>query len=284
ELDPDLLEAHSWLAIVDYDIGLMQQAAWHLQRVAELDPHDPRPHRMMAVIHLGFGSHAIAIEDFQESLRRDPNQVDRQEMLVELAQAQLWMRRFADAARTLSQCDETAEVLAMRADGLFGVGRKADARRLAEAALVIEPRQRLALLVLGRLEFDNLRYQQAVELFSRAAEAAPGDYEIHYSYLMALRAAGHTEQVNQELAVVEELRELRERFDELLARATTEPQNANVRYELGVIADRLEMTEVAQSWFKAAVGLDPQHHLARHELNALRFKNNRPHRGGPASP
>lgn len=266
QLNPGLADAHRWLAIGYYDIGLMPEAAVQFQRVAELDPDDPRPHRILADIHMDLGAHAIAVENFQESLRRDPRQVDRQEILVELAQAQLWLKRLDDALQTLSQCDDTAEALAMRADCLYARGDSAEACRLAQRALKTEPDQRLALLVLGRLAFDVREYAQAVDLLSRAVKVAPNDYDLRYSLMTALRAAGRIQQAEEELSAAEKLRELRERFDDLVHQASAAPYDADIRYQLGVLADRLELTRAAGSWFKAAVALDPRHQLALKEL------------------
>jgi tetratricopeptide (TPR) repeat protein len=266
ELDPHLVDAHRWLAIAYYDIGLMAEALRHLRQVAELDPRDPRPHRIMAVIHLDRGSYAIAVEDYEESLRRAPGQPDRQEILTELAQAQLALKRFADAQRTLAGCHESADVLAMQADAFFALGDSAEAKRLAERALETESDQRLALLVLGKLALGEHRSDDAVDLLSKAAQAARSDYDVQYTLLTALRAAGRTQDAEKQLRSVEELRRLREHFDGLLEQAVAEPYNAEIRYQMGVVADRLDMPRVAQSWLKAAIVLNPQHRLAQSEV------------------
>ncbi|HEV3339761.1 MAG TPA: tetratricopeptide repeat protein [Pirellulales bacterium] len=266
ELAPDLVEAHRWLAIAYYDIGLMNEAQHHLQRVSELEPSDPRPHRIMAVIHMDHGSYAVAVEDFEESLRRDPHQTDEQDILTELAQTQFVLKRYEDARRTLSGCQETAEVLAMQSDACFALGDPLQAKVLAQKALRSEPDQRLAFLVLGRVALEERRHDEAVDLLSKGAAAAPSDYDLQYTLLTALRAANRPEEAERQVAVVEELRELRDRFDSLAEKAVDEPYNAEVRYELGMLATRLEMPRIAESWLKAAVALNPNHPLARSEL------------------
>lgn len=95
---------------------------------------------------------------------------------------------------------------------------------------------------------------------------APSDYDLQYTLLTALRAAGRSEDAEKQLAAVEKLRELREDFDSLLAQAIAEPYNAEIRYQLGVLADRLDMPRVAQSWLRAAIVLDPNHRLAQSEV------------------
>jgi tetratricopeptide (TPR) repeat protein len=268
ELDPNLVEAHRWLAIAYYDIGLMTEAQRHLQRVAELKPDDPRPHRIMAVIHMDHGSYALAVEDFEESLRRDPHQPDLQDILVELAQTQFILKRYEDARRTLGGCEETAEVLAMKSDAEFSLGDVAQAKKLSEKALDLELNQRLALLVLGKIALEERRHNDAVDLLARGAAVAPTDYDLQYTLLTALRAANRTDEADNQVVVVEKLRQLRERFDLLTEDAASQPYNADIRYQLGVLANQLDMPRVAESWLKAALVLNPNHPLARSELNS----------------
>lgn len=276
QLDPDLADAHRWLAIAYYDIGLMHEAVRHLQRVAELDPLDPRPHRVMAVIHMDHGGNALAVEDFQESLRRNPKQPDKEQMLLELAQTQVWLRRYRDAARTLGNCAESAEVCAMSAECAAGQGDRAAAQRWAERSLALDARQRLGLLVLSRLAFDDRDYRAAANLLSKAVADAPTDYNLRYSLMLALRAAGDDEGAARESESLEELRQLREEFDHLQTVVSQDPYNADLRYRLGELADRLGSEKMAESWFKAAVALNPQHRLAREELR----KRGSAHLGG----
>lgn len=270
ELDKNLAEAHRWLAISYYDIGLMNEAVLHLNRVAELDPHDPRPHRVIAVIHLDAGSFAIAIEDFRESFRREPNQSDREDMLLELASCQLSVKRHNDALRTLAQCAESAEVLAMRAEAHYALGDKEAALGLADRALTLEADQRLALAVLGKLALDERRFDDAVEALMRAVRAAPSDYDLHYTLVAALRGAGRKEDAEKQLAAAESLRERREEYDDLVSRAAGEPYNADIRYQLAILANQLSLPDLAGIWLKASLLLDPGHALATAELRKHR--------------
>lgn len=265
QLQPNLVEAHRWLAIVYYDLGLMRESVVQLNRVAELDPADPRPHRVMAVIHMDLGSDAIAVEEFEESLRRDPRQSDRQDILIELAQAQLALRRYDAALKTLSACETNAEVLALLADACYALGDTAKAKELAQASHRTDPGQRLALIVLGKAALDERRHDDAIEMLKDGAELAPADYQMQYTLLVALRAAGRTSEAEQQSAKVEALRALRDKFDALLEQAVSDPYNAEIRYQLGVVAGQLEMPRIAESWLKAAVALDANHILARTE-------------------
>lgn len=274
-IDPDCIEAHRWLATAYYDIGLMNEALAHFQRVADLDPSDPRPHRIMGVLRMDHGNPATAADDFEESLRRDPNQVDADQIRLELAQCQERLHRFADAQHTLANCSESAGKLALLASMQHAEGRAEKARRLAEAALELAPEQRLALLVLGKLAFDDLRFGQAVELLSQAAEAAPKDHDIRYTLAIALRAAGRAGDAKRELEAAEDLRRLRERSEDVFRDALANRYNADLRYELGLLAEEVDMFALAESWFHAAVMLAQDHPEARAKLEEYKVRKRR---------
>lgn len=274
-IDADCIEAHRWLATAYYDIGLMNEALSHFQRVADLDPSDPRPHRIMGVLRMDHGNPSSAADDLEESLRRDPHQIDADQIRLELAQCQERLHRFHDAQRTLDACGESAGKLALLASMRHAEGRADEAQRLARAALQLAAEQRLALLVLGKIAFDDRRFADAVEFLSQAAEAAPKDHDIRYTLAIALRAGGQTDDAKRELEAAEALRRLRERSEELFRSALAEPANADLRYELGLLAEEVDMFALAESWFRAAVMLAQDHPKARAKLEEYKVRKRR---------
>jgi tetratricopeptide (TPR) repeat protein len=266
ELDADLVDAYRWMAIAYYDVGLLNEALVYLNRVAELDPQDARPHRLMALIYMERGGEAFAVEDLQESLRRDPNLPERQDVLAELAICQIELNRWDDARQTLAICSETPEVWAMQSVALYSLGQGEEAKRLAQKALDTGVEVPLALSVLGKLAVDERRYDDAIELLTRATEAVPSDYHTQYSLLTALRAAGRKDAAEKQLAVAESLHEVLEKFESLLQKAEADPYDAELRYQLGLLASQLGLPDVMRKWMKAAVILDPNHLPALAEL------------------
>jgi tetratricopeptide (TPR) repeat protein len=267
ELDPDLTDAYRWMAIAYYDVGLLNEALVYLDRVAELDPHDPRPHRLMALIYMERGGEAFAVEDLQEALRRDPNLPEREDALAELALCQIQLNRWEDAQQTLATCSATPEVWAMQAVALYALGEGQEAKRLAQKALdAAGDEVPLALSVLGKLAVDERRYDDAIGLLTRGAEAVPSDYQVQYSLLTALRTAGRSDEAEKQLAAVESLKEATDRFESLLQQAEADPYDAELRYQLGLVAGQLGLPGVMTKWMKAAVILDPNHLPALAEL------------------
>jgi tetratricopeptide (TPR) repeat protein len=269
-IDPDHVDAHRWLAIAYYDIGLMTEALNHFQKVADLEPGDARPHRIMGVVRMDHGNLSAAVSDLEESLRRDPRQPDRQQILLELAQCQERLHRYDDALRTLNECDETAESQALSASIRYAQARPDDAERLAKHALELNSQERLALLVLGKLAIDRRQPKRALLLLDRAAEAAPTDSDVHFSLAVALRASGQVQRAQAEMDMAQNLKGLRERSDKLFQQTIKEPYNAEVRYQLGLLAEQAALGVLAETWFRAAVLLQPDHRPAQAKVEEYR--------------
>jgi tetratricopeptide (TPR) repeat protein len=269
QVDKDEIEAHRWLAVAYYDIGLMTAALTHLQRVADLDPHDARPHRIMGVIHMDHGNPAAAVDDFEESIRREPEQPDRDDILLELAQCQRQLHRYDDARKTLSIVGVSANSLALLADIDYHQGRAEDAKKRAQAALKLAENQRLALLVLGKIAFDERNFADAVKTLTQAGRVAPKDYDIRYALSTSLRVVGRNAEAEAELRAAERLHDLEKRAEDLLQQAIAEPEDADVRYQLGTVAEQLGLDQLAETWFRAATLLAPDSQRARAKLIEL---------------
>ena len=59
--DPTHADAYRGLAAVAYDQGALLRAVTHLEKVAEIDPADGRPHRMIATIYADLDKREEAI-------------------------------------------------------------------------------------------------------------------------------------------------------------------------------------------------------------------------------
>lgn len=267
--NPDELEAHRWLGAAYYDVGRIPQAEAHLLRLAELAPADPRPHRLIGQIRQDAGENESAIESFQESLRRDAHQPDRDAILLELARCQYHLRRYDDAIATLADGPSNPDAWALAAECHQMSDRAAEAQRLLERALAVDPDHELSLFLASTLAKEAGDKERVVELLSRAAAAHPESYQLHFSLSQALRAAGRNDDSQQELAAAEALRSLYERLDGLKTLAVSDTTSAQLRYEIGALSAQLRMFEAAEGWFKAALALDRNHAASRQALDRL---------------
>ncbi len=268
-LDPDATDARRLLAATYYDTGAMDHAVKELETLVRQVPDDSRPHRLLAMIYKDYENYAEAIEEYRISLELDPNQPDRQILLVDLAESLLALRRFQEAAKTLDQCQPSARVFVGKAQCCREEGRRAEAERLAHEALDLEPNGCGVLELLATLADEAQDLESAAEYLSKAVDAHPKDFRLRYKLGQAYQRLGRLDLAEQHLAAMSELRSLRMRFTELHNEAITHPDDTEVRYQLGVVAKQLDMPDIARQWFVVALGMNPEHTAAREALASL---------------
>jgi tetratricopeptide (TPR) repeat protein len=268
-LDPDATDARRFLAATYFDTGAMDDAVKELETIVRQTPDDSRPHRLLALIYKDYENYAEAIEEYQISLELDPNQPDRQSLLVDLAESQLALRRFQEAAKTLDQCQPSARVLTAQAECCREEGHPAQAERLAREALGLESGHSNALQLLATLAKEAGDMESSVEYLTKAVDANPRDFRLRYKLGQAYQQLGRLDLAEKHLAVMGELRSLRRRFTDLHTEAITRPGDVEVRYQLGVVASQLGMPDIARHWFVVVLGMSPDHTGAREALASL---------------
>ena len=266
EADPDAIDAHRLLASACDALGLTDAAAAHLVRVAELDPADPRPLRLLGQMQKDFEDYAGAVESYRESLRRDADPPDRQEILLELADCEIRLRQYEAAMATLAQATPCADRWTVEAECHHGGGRPDDAKRLLAQALRESPANLRGLMLAGTILLEEQNAAAAVEALSRAVLAYPRDYTARFKLGQAYQRAGDARRAEEHMKVAEEIKQVREEFSRLHQKANAEPDNADVRCRLGQLARRLDRPDLARVWFRAALTVNPRHEEARRSL------------------
>lgn len=277
-LSPEDVAARRWLASADYDLGLMPEALTHLRKVAELAPDDPRPDRLAGLIQKDFENYGEAVAPYRESLRRDPNRADADEVRAELAECLIKLLRPDEALEALAPAKDTATVLTLRGEAERAKGDAEASRRLFLRALEQDPNHARALTLLGTTETEAGSTADAIGHLEKAARLEPADFEVRYKLAQALRLAGRAADAEREDRRATELRELRTRFTDLHDRAMKAPTDAQVRCDLGKVALELGRDDLAAMWFEAALAIDGNRNDAREALIAL---GNAAAAGGP---
>ena len=230
-----------------------------LTRVAELDARDPRPHRLMGLMYKDFENYSTAAEHYRESLRRDAAQPDNDQILLELADCEIKLRRYDEALKVLSRSAAGPDRWVREAECQYGAGQMEQAGRLLDQTLQADPAQLAALLLYGTIASEQGDLSTAVEAFTRAVVAWPKDYAAHFKLAQALRRSGNDAEADRHAQIADELKRIREEFSKLHERAAADPDDANIRCRLGVLAGELGRPDLAQVWFRAALAIDPQH-------------------------
>lgn len=257
EQEPDSVDAHRWLAASYYDIGAIPLALHHLQRTAELDPTDPRPHRLLGLMHKDFGQYQEAIPLYEESLRRDADQPSAEEIRYEMAVCQIESRRYGDALATLEKCPDKPEFNVLRAECHRAQGRLAKAKEALERALAQDADHLEGLLLQGTILLEEGEPQQAVAALTHAVEKHPKDYTLHVRLAQAYDRVDETQKAEDERKVAEELLAIRHEFSQLHREAGDRPRDVGVRLRLAALAQQLDRPDLAEVWLRSAAALQP---------------------------
>jgi tetratricopeptide (TPR) repeat protein len=266
--DQGALEARRWLAAACYDLGRTAEADAELKLISEQAPNDPRPDRLRGLIGKDYSEFGAAIDRYRESLRRDPHQPDRGEILAELAESLVNLGRIDEAVETLRECDRTAPVLTLEAECAESQGRIDDALARVQEALTLDPNYLRASLKRGTLLLLSGSTEEAVVVLEDAVRQAPYSSQAHFNLAQAYMRRGDTEKADVQLQLRRETEKDEQRFPELHKVADEQPNDPEVRYELGVLARKLGKPDLAQMWFRSVLAIAPRHALARAALAA----------------
>jgi tetratricopeptide (TPR) repeat protein len=254
--NPDLIEAHRALAAIYVDLEAANVAKDHLLKIAELDQNDPRPFRILGQLRKEYDIFDRAIVCYQESLRRNPNQPDREQVLLELADCLIRVHDFDGAGAALEQGKPSLEHEALMAEYLFSLGRTAEAVKRVDLVLKENPNHVRGLLLRADLHLVEQENDEAAALQRRAAELNPFDYEIHRKYGTTLQRIGDGATAVAELARSDELKQLRGRFAELRDKALQPPYDAQLLRELSAVAEQFGRANSAKTWRQLAQALE----------------------------
>ncbi len=269
ELDENSIAAHRWLAAAYYDIGATGPTIKELAVVSKLEPTDPRPHRLTGLIYKDMESYDAAIVEYREALKRSADFADRNSVLKELAECLVKSGKHDEVDEVLEQCPLDAVTLGFAAESQYARGNSAEALKLVGQALSMSPQDLPALLLKASLLAETGDVDNALVTLNQAVAAYPLDNRVHYQLSQFYFRQGNTEAGDKHAAEATRLRDLRAHFTDLHAQASENLGNAEVRYQLGLTAKQLGLTELAISWLSATLAIDPDHSLATEELRKL---------------
>ncbi|HVX16194.1 MAG TPA: tetratricopeptide repeat protein [Pirellulales bacterium] len=269
QLDPQNVNAYRWLGVAYYELGTVDAAMHYLQEVAKLVPTDPRPHRVMGVIWRDLDEFHNSAEAYRESLERDSTSSLSDEVRFEYAQVLSSSQEHAKALEAIRQLPSTADVLALRATCLYGLGQLDEAARLLDQVIEEQPEHFPALVSRTKIALERSEHDLATKLSRRAGELKPKSPETLNLLIATYLREGNREKAKQ---CEQELLDVSNRLDayhDLVSRASADPSDDDLRFRAGTLAAELGMKEAATWWLRAAVFLDPNNEAARRALDRL---------------
>ncbi len=196
---PDDLTALRLLAGIYYVRRQYEDALTQARKLASIPGGEVEGHRLAGTIFHDTNSPEAAISEFLAVLRETP---DLQKVTPEgrpvfwnyLASDLLALGRASEAQgylnHALSDNPSDSVLRTLLGKAYFQLGQFDRAEDCWRQVLASDPRFAAASLELGRLLLARNRPEEAVEALKRASEAAPGDYEVHYSLTLAYRRLG----------------------------------------------------------------------------------------------
>jgi tetratricopeptide (TPR) repeat protein len=245
---PENAEAHRWLGVIYYDLGAYDYAIVQLQELAKLVPDDYRPHRLIGLMYRDFEQDQEAIESYREALDRSPPRDVRNEILQELAEALVALRRYDEALEVIAEAQPTAVLETLKAQCLWSDGQAEAALRTLQNARRLNPTERTRILLEAEIRAARGDLPRGLELLREAVRLHPHDAECHYQLGLALRNAGLTTEAESELATWNRLKELATRLSQLNFQALRNPHDLDVREQLAEVCEELGKDELAAMW------------------------------------
>lgn len=257
KLDAENSDARRWLASTYYDLGSMSLALEHLRIIGDKDLNDGRPFRLIGRIEKDFHHHGEAIEDYREALRRSLLESEREAVKVELAECLVHQLKYSEALDTLQDAQPSAAVFGLQAACYAALGDTVKAISTADAALAQDPKLVSAILTRASIELEVGKAENVIDLLEQSAAAHPGNFEILFQLVKALRQAGRIAEADEKSVRLAELEKLVDEFARLNSIAFRDPGDAQLRYELGQLAQQMDRPELAKLWLEAALAIDP---------------------------
>jgi tetratricopeptide (TPR) repeat protein len=278
---PDLAEAHRWAAAVYVDLNSPLAAAHHLAEWGRLDPSTGRPFRWAGFFHKSAGKPAQAVEAYRTALARPLDDDLRSAAALELAEVLLDdLGDHRGALEALEQVPaagrDQPQVKVQRAATLWRLGRRDEAARLADEALVAAPDLPAALLLRGGFHLDADAPAAARPLLERAAQLTPHDLAVLTKLASACDQLGDREAAATHRLALDRTTALRGRMTRLHAEAEQRPWDPAPRREAAQVCRDLRRPEEALMWARAAFACDPTDRANRELLAALGDPGPRP--------
>jgi tetratricopeptide (TPR) repeat protein len=258
--------AEGYLANFDVNRVLQLTSSW-----MERFPDDWRPHLYRGHAYLSANLRAQAIPEYRQALQMVPEQF-RARLL--LAGALMDDGQFAEALdhyqiyiRDDGPDDESMFGLAFCQ---LSLGKTGEAKQTLDRLLAINPNDVRALHARAKVAQTLESLVEALKWLRRAEALAPFETDISHSLTVVLRQLGKTEEADKYQKLREDILHLHRQLRQKRNHVRDDPQNIQLRYEVGDLNRRLGRLDEAATWFETALRIDPHHEPSQKALEEIR--------------
>ena len=206
--------------------GRTEEILQDFQRVLELKPDDAESHVSLAIVLTGTGDYEKALPHFQAAARTQP---------------------------------EDTRVLYGLANCLHSLGRSPEARAVLSQLLAKNKDDAAGIYLLGKIELAEQSPQQAYQWLKKADRLAPNEPDITNSLMAVCSMLGKTQEANHYQRLLEEIHARDAELDKLTTAAKSRPDDASLRFQVGMACLKLRRNDEAAHWFQGILWKDPGH-------------------------
>jgi tetratricopeptide (TPR) repeat protein len=254
--------AVGYMRMRDYASALALLGAW-----ANELPNDARPHAWIGQIKSELRASEEAEKAFREALRLDP---ENAAAALGLGQLLLDLKRSDEAIdffRIAVSDDEVgASASAGLASALQAQSRPQEAAEVLEVGLNRFPDDYRLLAQKADGLVEQGEYAAAEQLLKSEIESGSRRRELRYTYAVALRGIGRVDEAAEHFAYANEAAERIAAANLRIADVTSDPTNAELRYEIGYAHLTYGNIEDGLMWLRGALEIDPKHHASHRAL------------------
>ena len=254
--------ARGYCLNLQFDQALALLNAWQADH-----PDDHRPHFRRAQIHAGNEQWAEAEAACREALRLAPADAASHR---ELGKTLLQLQRPDEAKTELQKAVELApsdrEALLLLARVFREDTDFAGATDCLWRVLEQDPRHEPARLLLADVLLAVGDAEGAIEQVQPIVDLWPEDLQSRYTLARALRAVGRMGEAESHLRTYAQLEPSRARLEAANRNVRRQPQDADARYELGLLLLKHESRGEGVAWLHSVLPYEPGHAGAHQAL------------------
>lgn len=253
--------------------GESQKGLALLQLVAKLEPANYKPWLAMGKVYQDMGELKDAAKSYGEALSRNPPDDDKLQATAGQIQSLLDDNQTNEARelveKAIQQGISTALVYGQAALVYQESGDSEKASELAGKAIQLNPEEPNALLALARLSLLKNNIQDAENYLTRANRAKPNQQPVLQLLMQAQARQGKTREAEQTKAEFQKLSARIIKMDKLTQEINARPEDAELRFQLGLLALEGNMQVLAEQCFKASLDINPEFGPARMMLDKM---------------
>ena len=140
---------------------------------------------------------------------------------------------------------------------------------MLERLLAVDPQHYGGLLKLGKLDALEGQFEDSLQWLQPAAKQKPHEFEARLALAWSLQCTGQKQAARKHFEYAAEAGVAIHRVSNLTRRIRQEPQNADLRYQIGATLLKYGQPEVAIFWLRSTLVCEPEHERARNALAAL---------------